>query len=51
MFFQSTEDLKDAEIRLRLKEVREAQPEKRWLPAYYFDICLPDGTKIGNCDL
>ena len=51
MFFQSTEDLKDAEIRLRQKEVREAQPEKRWLPAYYFDICLPDGTKIGNCDL
>ena len=51
MVFQSTEDLKDAEIRLRLKEVREAQPAKRRLSAYYFDICLPDGTKIGNCDL
>ncbi len=49
--FQPTDDLFDAEIRLHLKEVREARPEKRWLPAYYFDICLRDGTKIGNCDL
>ena len=51
MFFHSVEDLQDAEIRLQLKEVREAQPAKKRLPAYYFDICLPDGTKIGNCDL
>ena len=26
-------------------------PEKRWVPGYYFDICLLDGTKIGHCDL
>lgn len=51
MFFHSVEDLQDAEIRLQLREVREAQPAKKRLPAYYFDICLPDGTKIGNCDL
>ena len=50
MFFD-TEDLKDAEIFLRLESTREAQPEKRWLPAYYFDICLNDGARIGQCDL
>lgn len=50
MFFD-TEDLKDGEILLRLSRVAEAQPEKRWLPAYYFDICLLDGEKIGYCDL
>ena len=49
--FYDTGDLRDGEIVLQLKETREAQPEKRWLPAYYFDICLPDGTKAGNCSL
>ncbi len=51
MRFYPVNDLKDAEIHLQLKETREEQPEKQWLPAYYFDICLPDGTRIGNCDL
>lgn len=50
MFFD-TDDLHDGEIFLRLDHTCEAQPEKRWLPAYYFDICLPDGTSIGHCDL
>ena len=45
------EDLRDDVIFLRLDHTCEAQPEKRWLPAYYFHICLPDGTKIGYCDL
>ena len=49
--FYDTGDLRDGEIVLQMKETREAQPEKRWLPAYYFDICLPDGTKAGNCSL
>ena len=49
--FLDTSDLKDGEIYLRLDRTCDAQPEKRWLPAYYFDICLPDGTKIGYCDL
>ena len=49
--FLDTSDLKDGEIFLRLDRTCDAQPEKRWLPAYYFDICLSDGTKIGNCDL
>lgn len=49
--FYDVEDLKDAEIFLKLTKTCEAQPEKRWLPAYYFDICLLDGTPIGKCDL
>ena len=49
--FYDTEDLRDGEILLRLERTCEAQPEKNWVPAYYFAICLPDGTKIGYCDL
>ncbi len=51
MRFCSTDDLRDGTILLRLDHTCEAQPEKRWLPAYRFDICLADGTKIGTCDL
>ena len=51
MEFFDTSDLKSDEICLRLTKTCDAQPEKRWLPAYYFDICLPDGEKIGHCDL
>lgn len=50
MFFD-VEDLKTDEIFLKLTKTCEEQPEKRWLPAYYFDICLLDGTTIGKCDL
>ncbi|MCR5808920.1 MAG: GNAT family N-acetyltransferase [Clostridiales bacterium] len=49
--FYDTSYLKDGEIELRLRKANEAIPEKRWLPAYYFDICLPGGEKIGECDL
>lgn len=50
MFFDVA-DLKTDEIYLKLTRTCEEQPEKRWLPAYYFDICLLDGTPIGKCDL
>ena len=50
MFF-GVEDLKTDEIFLKLTKTCEEQPEKRWLPAYYLDICLVDGTTIGKCDL
>ena len=50
MFFDVS-DLKTEEIFLRLVKTCDAQPEKQWVPAYYFDICLIDGTKIGYCDL
>lgn len=49
--FYHTDDLKTDEIWLKLTRTAEEQPEKKWLPAYYFDICLPDGTAVGHCDL
>lgn len=49
--FYDTQDLKDNDIYLRLNKTCEEQPEKKWLPAYYFDICLLDGEKVGHCDL
>lgn len=49
--FYDVRDLRDSEIFLTLVSTCEAQPEKKRLPAYYFDICLLDGTKIGYCDL
>ena len=49
--FYDTSDLKTEEIYLRLNRTADAVPEKQYVPAYYFDICLPDGTKIGYCDL
>ncbi len=51
MDFLPTDDLKNGEIMLRLNRTCEAQPGKNWVPAYYFDICLTDGTRIGECDL
>ena len=51
MEFFDTRDLRSDEIFLRLIDTCEAQPEKRWLPMYRFDICLTSGLKIGYCDL
>ena len=50
MFFD-VEDLRRNEIVLKLDKTCEEQPEKKWLPAYYFDICLLNGISIGHCDL
>ena len=49
--FYDTGDLQDEEIRLELERTCEGMPEKNWVPAYYFGICLRDGTRIGQCDL
>ena len=49
--FYRTEQLHDEEIYLQLVNTITHQPEKGWLPAYYFEICLLDGTRIGKCDL
>ena len=51
MNFFNTDYLKTDEIMLKLLRTAEGNPEKNWVPAYYFSICLPDGTKIGDCDL
>ena len=45
--FYDVSDLKTDEIFLKLVKTCGAQPEKQWVPAYCFDICLLDGTKIG----
>ncbi|WP_297631204.1 GNAT family N-acetyltransferase [uncultured Clostridium sp.] len=50
MFFD-VKDLKEKEIFLKITKTCEAEPEKRYFPAYHFDICLLDGTSIGHCDL
>ena len=49
--FLDTSNLRDEAICLRLHHTSEARPDIHWLPAYYFDICLLDGTKVGACDL
>lgn len=49
--FLDTSDLQSDEIFLRLVKVSPAVPEKKFLPAYKFEICLPDGTRAGVCDL
>ena len=51
MFFKPVEDLRSDEIFLRLNRTCDAQPDKNRVPAYYFDICLKDGTAVGQCDL
>jgi len=50
MFFDAHE-LKTNEIFLKLVETVEANPEKRWVPVYRFNICLvSDASEIGHCD-
>lgn len=49
--FLDTSDLKSDEIYLKLIKACPAQPEKKHLPAYKFEICLMDGTRVGECDL
>lgn len=51
MEFYPVDDLKDDVMFLQLDHTSEARPEQRWLPAYYFSICLLDGTPVGYCDL
>ena len=49
--FLNTDFLKNDELVLRLERTSDAVPEKEWLAAYYFSICLADGTPVGRCDL
>jgi predicted acetyltransferase len=51
VFFEP-EKFKSDEIFLKLDKFTEAVPEKNWVDAYHFKICLvSDGTEVGNCDL
>lgn len=49
--FHDTSFLRSDEIVLKLVRTCPAQTEKKFLPAYRFEICLPDGTRAGECDL
>ena len=51
MEFLDTAFLFSDGLRLVLDHTAEADPVRGWLPAYHFNICLPDGTRIGRCDL
>lgn len=51
MSFLDASFLYDSEIRLEPDGTAEADPVRDRAPAYYFNICLPDGTRIGRCDL
>ena len=51
MQFLDTSDLKNNEIYLFLTKTCEAIPERKYVPVYYFDICLTDGIKVGTCNL
>lgn len=49
--FYDTSWLNDGEIMLRVSRMTDAIPEKKFVPAYKFDICLMNGMAIGVCDL
>ena len=51
MIFYRTDDLYDEEIVLKLAITCEEIPTKQYVPAYFFDICLLNGTIVGACDL
>ncbi len=51
MLFLDTGFLQDEEIILKLERTADEDPEKGWLPAYYFAICDRQGDKMGVCDL
>ena len=51
MVFFDTAFLESNEIKLVLERTAEADPIKRWVPAYHFLICNKQGEKMGICDL
>lgn len=51
MKFLNTDFLEDEEIKLVLDRLSEGNPERNWVPAYYFRICDLYGNIIGACDL
>lgn len=49
--FYNTDFLRSEELWLKLTKTLRALPEEDLVPSYQFQICLPDGTAIGTCDL
>lgn len=51
MVFFDTSFLESDEIKLVLARTADANPERNWVPAYYFHICSKQGVRMGFCDL
>jgi len=49
--FLNTDFLEDDEIKLTVERLSEGNPQRKWVPAYHFNICDKDGNVMGNCDL
>lgn len=49
--FMDTSFLANDEIELRLTKTAEGDPEKGFVPAYYFAVCDKQGREMGQCDL
>lgn len=46
-----TDLLKTEEISLRQIELDEADPQRKWDPAFHFDILDHTGVQVGGCNL
>lgn len=51
MEFLDTAFLRNDEITLVLERTADADPVRKWVPAYFFNICDKQGRKMGVCDL
>lgn len=51
MEFLDTAFLQNDEITLVLERTADADPVRKWVPAYHFNICDKQGRKMGVCDL
>ena len=49
--FLDTSILRSDELYLSLDRTAPADPERGWVPAYYFNICEPSGRPMGSIDL
>ena len=49
--FLETDDLKNEEIKLVVKQLDSGDPAKNWVPAYHFYIYDLFGSVLGTCDL
>ena len=51
MHFFNTDSLSNQHIKLELEKISEANPIKKWVPAYHFFICDESDNRIGKCCL
>lgn len=51
MQFLNTDFLENEEVKLVVERLADGNPDRNWVPAYYFHICNLHGTIMGTCDL